>query len=216
MTLFHIGQLLLTFGVLALIGRRVHEVFFVFGRFDARYSEALMASLRGGDVGRARALAAGGGPAWEARLARAGLEAYDGSMDVGAFVDEVMTDVRFQAGAGLRSLRVLGSIGSASGLMGACVEFVWLMAGDHGLSGLMAGRPQEMATARALLAVAIGFSVMIVALAARSQLGREGRVLLARSRKLAAALDRWGQRVADAVPADPREPEIRAEIATDL
>ncbi len=149
----------------------------------------------------------GGGEAWEARIGRAALEAHDRGVDVGATVDEVMGDVRYRASAGLRSLRVLASIGSASGLMGACIEYVWLMTGDHGLSGLMAGRPQELATTRAILAVAIGFSVMIVALSARTQLGREGRALLGRANKTAQALDRWGQRA----QGQPKPAEIAEE-----
>lgn len=207
MTAYHYGQIALALGVLALVGRRVHEVFFAAGRHDRRLGDAILASLRAGELERARALSAGGGPAWEARLGRAAFDALDRGVDVGATVDEVMAEVRYRASAGLRSLRVLASIGSASGLMGACVEYVWLMTGDHGLSGLMAGRPQEMATARAILAVAIGFSVMIVALSARAQLGREGRALLTRANKTARALDRWGQR---------REGERQVpEIATD-
>ena len=87
--------------------------------------------------------------------------------------------------------------------------FVWLMAGDHGLTGLMAGRPQEIATGRALLAVAIGFSVLIVALSARTQLARDGAALLARARKLAGALDRWGHR-------GPANGSGSGEIAADL
>ena len=176
------------------MARRVHEVFFVAGGYDGRLGEAILASLRAGELARARALATGGGDAWEAQLGRMAIDAHNRGVDVGAMVEEVMADIRFQAAAGLRSLRVLASIGSASGLMGACVEYVWLMAGDHGLAGLMPGRPQELATARAIVSVAIGFSVMIVALAARARLGREGRVLLTRARKTAGALDRWGQR----------------------
>lgn len=186
---------MLAVGVLVLVGRRVHEVFFGAARFDRRLGEAILAHLRAGELESARMLATGGGPGWEARLGRAAIDAHDRGVDVGAMVDEVMTDLRFQASAGLRSLRVLASIASASGLMGASVEYVWLMNGDHGLAGLMAGRPEEMATARGILAVAIGFSVMIVALSARTQLGREGRVLLTRARKTAEALDRWGQRL---------------------
>ena len=209
MTGFHIAQLVLGLGVLGLIGRRVHEVYFEAGRFDARLGEALLASLRAGEIERARALVRAAGPAWDARLGGAALTAHDDGVDVGAHVDEVMTDLRFRAAAGLQSLRVLGSIGSASGLMGACVEFVWLMAGDHGLTGLMAGRPQEIATGRALLAVAIGFSVLNVALSARTQLARDGAALLARARKLAGALDRWGHR-------GPANGSGSGEIAADL
>ncbi len=205
MTAYHYGQLVLAVGVLVLVGRRVHEVFFEAARHDRRLGDAILAHLRAGEIESAGALAAGGGPSWEARLGRAALDAHHAEMDVGAMVEEVMTDLRFQASAGLRSLRVLASIASASGLMGACVEYVWLMNGDHGLAGLMAGRPEEMATGRAILAVAIGFSVMIVALSARTQLGREGRALLARARKTAEALDRWGQR-------GEEEPQV-AEIA---
>ena len=194
MTAYHYGQVVLPLGVFVLVGRRVHEIFFAAGRFDRRLGESILAHLRAGEIERAHGLAAGGGPAWEARIGRAALDAHERRVDIGAMVDEEMTDIRFQASAGLRSLRVLGSIASASGLMGACVEYVWLMTGDHGLAGLMAGRPQEMATTRAILAVAIGFAVMIVALSARTQLGREGRALLTRTKKTARALDRWGHR----------------------
>lgn len=207
MTAYHYGQIVLALGVLVLVGRRVHEVFFGAARFDKRLGDAILAHLREGELESARALAEGGGPMWDARISRAALDAHDQGIDVGAMVDEVMTDLRFQASAGLRSLRVLASIASASGLMGACVEYVWLMNGDHGLSGLMAGRPQEMATARAILAVAIGFSVMIVALSARTQLGREGRALLTRANKTASALDRWGQRQGVEVAMESAEPE---------
>lgn len=222
MTAYHYGQIVLALGVLALVGKRVHEVFFEAGRFDKRLGEAILASLRAGETARARALAAGGGEAWEARIGRAAFDAYDRGVDVGATVEEVMGDVRYSASAGLRSLRVLASIASASGLMGACIEYVWLMTGDHGLAGLMAGRPQELATTRAILSVAIGFSVMIVALSARTQLGREGRALLARAKKTARALDRWGQRRqapseadADAVPRNGSNDEEASDDGAD-
>lgn len=205
MTAYHYGQIVLAVGVLALVGKRVHEVFFGAARFDKRLGEAIVAHLRSGEIEQARALAIGGGPAWEARIGRAALDAHDRGVDVGATVDEVMRDVRFQSSAGLRSLRVLASIGSASGLMGACIEYVWLMTGDHGLAGLMAGLPQELATARGILAVAIGFSIMIVAFSARTQLGHEGKALLARANKTAGALDRWGRRQAEAEGAEIAE-----------
>jgi len=89
-TAYHYGQIVLALGVLALVGKRVHEVFFEAGRFDKRLGEAILASLRAGETARARALAAGGGEAWEARIGRAAFDAYDRGVDVGATVEEVI------------------------------------------------------------------------------------------------------------------------------
>ena len=159
-----------------------------------RLDEALSLALARGDTHRFQQLASAVDAAgsWPARLAAAVVEAIELRLDVGALVDEVMAELRHEASDGLRAMRVLASLGSASGLIGACIEFFWLMAGDHGPAGFVAGLPQQMATSRAVLSMAIGFAITLVALSARSRLGDQARVLFRRAQRLAANFDRAG------------------------
>ena len=154
---------------------------------DGRYGDAVLASLDAGELARVRAL--GHADGWGAQLTRAALEAQREGVDVGIALDEASADIRYEAGKGVRGLRVAASLGSASGLLGACWEFLWLTGGDHGLAGLVAGLPLQIATERALLAVGLGFAITILSLGARTQLVREATLQLARNRKLAEGLE---------------------------
>lgn len=170
-----------------LIALRVRAIFFHGAAHDRRYGEAVLASLDAGEIERVRSLGRAGG--WAAQITRAALDAQREGVDVGLALDEASADIRFEAGKGVRGIRVAASLGSASGLLGACWEFLWLTGGDHGLAGMVAGLPLKIATERALLAVCMGFGVTILCLGARTQLVREATLQLARIRKLAEGLE---------------------------
>jgi hypothetical protein len=131
-------------------------------------------------VDDARALAEAGAPAWVPEvvglcLAGEGLEAL-----------ERVSDLKYEATKRLYALRVFASLGTALGFLGALVELIWLMSGDHGLLALQAGLVERIAMERAILAMAIGVAISVFSLVALSVLKKAALSLI---RDVTKALD---------------------------
>ena len=124
-----------------------------------------------------RALADAGGQAWLARLARAASDAVAEQAPVDHAVEQAATELEFESVAGLSTLRALGLLGVALGLLGATWELIWMLTGDHGLLGLVAGLPEQVATRAAVQAVANGLAIGWVAFSFRPALSRRARRL---------------------------------------
>lgn len=71
-------------------------------------------------------------------------------------VDELEFDLRCQLQDQTPRLKVLGRVATGLGLLGAVTQVLWLFGGSHGLLGLQAGLPGRVATAAAMLSLALG------------------------------------------------------------
>lgn len=159
MTLYHGLQLLLLGAIVPLVVERIRTLFFE-APVDARpVLRVVRAALSEGNRDRVRAMVEAGRPAWVLRLVGAVLDGDEAGDDPQAVLDEELSELRYQATRRLDGLRVLGSVASASGMFGAVLELIWYFQGDHGLAGLKAGLPEELAFERALLSVVIGFTL---------------------------------------------------------
>ena len=119
-----------------------------------------------------RALAVG--KSWSARLLRAALEGWDrrheGYGEVSLALAEEHAAIRDESVSTLRMARNLGRIATAIGVLGACVQWLWLTYGSHGLAALAAGVAEREAGGRATLSILLGAAVGALALGLRARL----------------------------------------------
>lgn len=145
--------------------------------------------LADGDLDRAVALAERGGPAWVARVARAGLGAVGEGIAVERAVDEPLADMRLELER-VRGTRALARIASAAGLLAALIELLWLhVGGERGLEGLVAGLPERLATQSALLSATIGVVTALVIVVAGAALRRDAERAYAAALRIAEVLE---------------------------
>ena len=161
------------------------------GDLEARpYVAAVRRAWVSGEDAVARRLIEGGRPAWVAEVLAAAQDAKDAGTPVMASVDEVLVDLRFEALRGLRTIRGLSSLGSVSGLLGALIQVVWLLGGNHGLEGLMPGLPEKLAAERAMLSMVFGMAIALVAFGSLRVVADVGKRLLREASDAAKMVER--------------------------
>lgn len=188
MTAFHAAQVALAAVAAALIVARLRALFFVAPLPVRPLRRMLESRVRRGDLTRALALAEHARPAWIAEAAAAVLRARVRGKDPLSAVEPMLLDLHYEAGRGLWAIRVLATIASAMGLLGALAALMNLLYGDHGLTGLVRGLPERLAFERALLSMLIGMSTAGVCLYAWRLLRRRARRLLDDVREVTDAL----------------------------
>ena len=146
----------------ALVSERVRVLLFQAPLDTPAWLRHLIAALARGDKEQARALVDAAEPAWVATLA--GRAMSEGVVPS----EERFCQLRDQAFERLYALRALASLGSMTGFLGAVIELIWLMSGDHGLAGLQAGLPAKLALEAAALSMVIGVSITVFCFAALS------------------------------------------------
>jgi hypothetical protein len=141
---------------------------------------AVRRALEDGDVEDVRSLAEAGRPAWVPDLIAVTLAGDP------ADAMERASDLRFDATRRLYALRVFASLGTALGFLGALVELIWLLSGDHGLLALQAGLVERIAMERAILAMVLGVAISVFCLVSLAILKKAA---LALARDLGSAAD---------------------------
>jgi len=135
-------------------------------------------------------------PGWIAELAAAALRglAEGGPREGLAALGEAGLDLAGAAGRGLRALRVLASVATALGLLGAVLELGEIVAPEHGLRGLARGLVERTAIERGLLAMSIGVGTAIVAIASQRAFARAAGELVRDIRAISARLESFLER----------------------
>ncbi len=189
MTLFHAGQIVLLIGVLALAVERVRALCYR-GAIDAALlRRALMRLLGKGEHERAAALMRAARPALAVEPVLALLDPAVPDDERMGELDERLLDLTEGATRRLRVLRILATIASAVGFLGAFIEIHWVFAGDHGLLGLQAGLVESLGLSRAFLSIALGITTSSLAIGAYSVLAGRAKALVADGRRLAACVE---------------------------
>jgi hypothetical protein len=156
---------------------------------DARtFSRALDRALDAGDLDAARALARAGGDAWLARISRAALDAWPEPRAVSASLDEALAELRGEADAGLRPLRMVASLASTLGMLAAILALNHVGVPSGGLLALQAGLVQSLVVAQAVASVAMGGCTAMVVLMARALIRRHTKRLYDEAVRLIASL----------------------------
>lgn len=189
MTLYHAGQIVLLIGVLALAIERVRALCYR-GAIDAALlRRALSRLMVSGEDDRAARLMAAARPALAVEPALALLDpSVPGDERMGE-LDERLLDLTERATRRLRVLRILATIASAVGFLGAFIEIHWVFAGDHGLLGLQAGLVESLGLSRAFLSIALGIATSSLAIGAYTVLAGRAKALVADGRRLAACVE---------------------------
>lgn len=185
MTWYVALQCVLAAAVVAIVVERTRTLLFRAPLDTRTWLRALHAAVADGDRDGARALARVARPAWVAEIATRALSADPAER---AELDELLSDYRYEAFRRLRALRILASVGTASGFFGAVLELIWLFSGDHGLAGLQAGRVERIALEGAALSVAIGIAVSVFAFVSLGILKRAAATLITDVQKTAVEL----------------------------
>lgn len=189
MIAFRLGQLALAALVVAVVVRRVRELGFR-SQLDVQpFVSAMRGAIMVEDLEHARRIATLGLPAWVARVGEAALDAREAGLPVGAIVEETLADVRFESQEGIRTLRVLATIASATGLLGAIWEVMWMLGSDHGLLDLVPGLAQQVAFQNAMMSMVSGISIALFAGVSMTALRRHGRRMLVETHAAANALE---------------------------
>lgn len=187
--MYHALQLLLAAYVAALISERTRTLFYRAPLEAKPYAKVALRAVRAGDWSAAEALARAGKPAWIAEVLGAAVEARKRGEAVTIALDEVLSELKYEAERSLLSLRVLSSLASVSGMLGAVIEVLRFLSGDVGLLGMMAGLSERTTAERALLAFVIGASTAAVAMASRRTLGRQAVRLYREAADMGAAIE---------------------------
>lgn len=194
MTAYYAAQVALGVVAAAIVAERIRALMYRASLPLRPFRRVLLALVRTGQAERARRLGEAARPAWVGEVASCMLSAHADGLDAERLVEPVLLEMRYEAGRGLWALRVMASVASASGVLGALWQLLRVLEGRVGLEGLEAGLAERMAFQRALLSLLIGAMVATVALYARSVLARQARRLLGDvgrlSEELAGALQR--------------------------
>lgn len=189
MTLFHAGQILLLAGVVALVVDRVRALCYR-GAIDAALlRRALMRLLSGGEHEKAAGLALGARPALAIEPTLALLDPAVPDDERLSELDERLLDLKERATARLRGLRILATMGSAIGFLGAAIEIHWVFAGDHGLLGLQAGLVESIGLSRAFFSIALGIATSSLAIGTYTLLRGRARAIVADGRRILASVE---------------------------
>lgn len=165
-------------GAAALIVGRLRVLYFVAPLPARPLRRRLEAHLRRGDVQGALALAERARPAWVGMAAADILHALARGEDPLPVAETTLLDWHAEAGRGLWAIRVLATVASALGLLGALWALIGFLYGNHGVAGLMEGLPERLAFEQALLSMLIGMCTAGVCLYAWRLLGRRARRLV--------------------------------------
>ncbi|MDH5494072.1 MAG: hypothetical protein OEY14_19130, partial [Myxococcales bacterium] len=123
---YHLIQLLLGGVVVALVWRRCRALLYR-AQLDAKpFQAAFLPAFEGGEFERLGSLISPARPAWLAEVGEAALDARMEGLPIGPILDEILLDLRFRSLEGLRALRIMVTLGSTSGLLGALLELRWL------------------------------------------------------------------------------------------
>ena len=180
-------QLVLAAVVVYIVVERMRTLLFVAPLDTRPWLRALTAALADSDTEAARSLATRAKPAWVGRAAELALR--DDPEATGE-LDELLTDCKYEAFRRLRALRILASMGTASGFLGAVIEIIWLFEGDHGLAALSAGRVERIALEAAILAIALGIAISVFAFVSLGVLKKAALTLVTDLGKTVEALSR--------------------------
>jgi len=202
---FHVGQLLLAAVVVAIVVDRVRVLLYQAPLDTAPWLRAVTSAAQEGEVGETRALVAAAGRAWAAQVARV---AVDRPEDLP--LEEIVSDLRYDALKRLGALQSLARVSTAVGFLGAILELIWLLSGDHGLLGLMAGLPEKVAAEGAMLSVTLGVATSIFAFSALSVLKRGALALMRDMGRTAAELEALWPRGADGLADGAEGPVVRS------
>ncbi len=189
MTLYHAGQVVLLVVVLALAIDRVRAICYRGAIDAASLRRALMRLVRAGEDARASALALAARPALAVEPALALLDPAVPDDERMSELDERLLELEHRAMARLRTLRILATIGSALGFLGAFLEIHWVFAGDHGLLGLQAGLVESIGLSRAFLSIALGIATSTLAIGAYGAVSGRARATIADGRRLVGSLE---------------------------
>lgn len=189
MTLFHGLQIVLLAGVLALVIERVRALCYVGAIDAAALRRALSSLLLAGEHDRAATLAVAARPALAVEPTLALLDPAVPNDDRLGQLDERLLDLKQRATERLRTLRILATIGSAIGFLGAAIEIHWVFAGDHGLLGLQAGLVESIGLSRAFLSIALGIATSSIAIGTYTVVASRGRAIVADGRRLLATVE---------------------------
>lgn len=189
MTIYHAAQLVLLASVLVLAIERVRALYYR-GAIDAALMRrALLGLLAAGRADRAAALALSARPALVIEPVLALLDpSLPDDERLGA-LDERLVDLEQRATERLRPLRVLATLASAVGFIGAFLEIRWIFAGDHGLLRLQAGLVESLGLSRAFLSIAIGIATSSLGIGVYMLLAKRARALIADGRRLVASVE---------------------------
>ena len=186
------AQLVLAAFVVALAVSRIRVLLFV-APLDRRAFLARLAAVLAerGAAGGAE-LASACRPAWIAVLADRALRvaATEGNAAGVGELGEAGLELSDAASKGLRALRVLASMATAAGLLGAILELQAMVAPDRGLRALARGLVERTALEGGMLAMALGVATAIVALAAQRMLVRAATGLVEDLKAVSAVVER--------------------------
>lgn len=175
--------------VIALVVERLRALCFR-GAMDAgALRRALMHLLRADRMSDARRLALNARPALAIEPALALLDPEVPEDERISAMDERLLDLTATVTERLRTLRVLASVASALGFIGAAIEIHWVFAGDHGLLSLKRGYVESLGLSRAFLSIAIGIATSSFALGAWGLLRKVARDRIGEGRRLLAAVE---------------------------
>lgn len=164
MTLYQWAQLVLAAAVCALIYRRARVLW-----FDAPLEAKALVDrgekmLLADQFDAFRALAKQLGPtAWLGRMFTCVGTGAPDLEQAERDVDELLADLKDETLADLKPLRVLASLGTMSGLLGAAIEITHGATPDTSIRALEAGLPARLAFANAMDCMALGIAITVVA-----------------------------------------------------
>lgn len=175
--------------VLVLVVERVRTLAYVSNVDMPGLRRRVRELLGRGDHERAARLLRGAAPAWAPGCA---LPLVDPELDDAERIEVMedrLADARLASLRGMRALRVVATIASALGFIGAAIELHWVFNGDHGILGLEAGRIENVGLGRALLSIAIGIATSSFALGSFTVLRKIAIERVADCRRLVGAVE---------------------------
>ncbi len=175
--------------VVALVVERLRALCFRGAIDAAAIRHALMRLLSANRVEDARRLALGVRPALAIEPALALLDPEIPDDERAGEMDERLLELTAEATKRLRALRVLASVASALGFIGAALEIHWVFAGEHGLMRLQAGLVESIGLSRAVLSIAIGIATSSFAFGSWSILRKHARDRIRDGRRLLATVE---------------------------
>lgn len=162
-TLYQVAQYLLAAAVIFVVAKRVRVLWFDAALEAKPIQKAVDAMARAGDFDGLKALAARlPQRSWIARVLTPATQAAPALEAVEVAVDEALVELKEAATDGLAALRVLTSLATTGGLLGAVLELSKGATPDHSLAALEAGLPQRIAFANAMNSMALGIATAIV------------------------------------------------------
>ncbi len=175
--------------VLVLVARRAKALWFD-AALDAKpLSKHIDALLRDKDFERLKSLAAKlPARSWMGRVLLPAVSVGPGLEEVEIAVDEALSELKQAATDGLAALRVLTSLSTTAGLLGAVLELSKGATSDHSLAALEAGLPQRIAFANAMNSMALGLATAVVCGVALRVLRRDATRLFGEARSLGSAI----------------------------